>query len=581
MEEPNSTRRLAAILAADVAGYTRLMEQDSDGTVAAWQTARDRVIDPVIAEHSGRIVKHTGDGFLAEFSTVQDAVLCAITMQNNLAQGPLNFRMGVHLGDIIDDGQDIHGEGVNIAARIESIAEEGGINISGDVYNQVRNRIEASYEDRGGQEVRNVSAPVQVYAIRLETDRLEETTQSSATAAANKPTIAVLPFTNMSGDPEQEYFSDGITEDIITELSRNKIFSVTSRNTVFTFKGAAVEIPQVAADLGVRYVLEGSVRKAGNRVRITGQLIEAATDVHVWSERYDRELEDIFEVQDEITRKIIGAIAPGILSAESQRAHGKKNSGLDAWDCIMRAHWHIRRFAKSDMAAAKELLDKALALDPRNATAYTDIAFAHHFDAVFGWTDAPLESHAKLGNAALKAVELDDQNAYAHTILAIYDLFSGKHDDAVHRLNRAKELDPNLSFACGYLGTTYAFSGDWERARPHLEEAIKLSPRDPLLVVWHVCLGWAALLSTHHEEAATYALQAIQENPNFADNYSVLAAAYGHLGRTADASGAREKLLRHMPDLTLDDSRLVRPFRNENDRQHFLDGLQKAGVPES
>jgi len=578
MAQGNDNRRLVTILAADVAGYTKLVEQDTDGTVTAWKAARSDVIEPAIDSHAGRIVKLTGDGFLAEFPTVQDAVKSAVAMQKALTESPLDFRMGINLGDIIDDGQDIHGEGVNIAARIEALADKGGICITGLVHDSVRHRLDYEYEDMGEHEVKHVTAPVRVYAIRFAGDNALKTTV--VMSGANKPTIAILPFLNMSGDPEQEYFSDGITEDLITELSRNKIFSVTSRNTVFTYKGAAVEIPQVAKDLGVRYVLEGSVRKAGNRVRITGQLIEAATDIHLWAERYDRDLEDIFAVQDEITRKIVGAIASGILSAEAQRANRKKTITLDAWDDVMRAHWHIRRFAKADNEAARELLGRALTLDPKIATAYTDLAFAHHFEAVFGWSEVPEDSHAKVGVAARMAVELDDQDAYAHTILAIHELFSNRHDDAIRRLEQAKELDPNLSFACGYLGTTYAFSGDWDKAQPNLEEAIRLSPRDPLMVIWHIGLGWAALLCEEHEKSVDFSLRAIQDNPNFADNYSVLASAYGHLGRAVDAGEAKEELLRRMPALTLSDPRLSRPFRRDKDREHFLEGLRRAGLPE-
>lgn len=579
MEEQNIHRRLAAILAADVVDYTRLMEADTDGTVSAWKSARDNVIEPMIKDRSGLIIKFTGDGFLVEFPSVQNAVSCAIQLQEKLASSTLDFRIGINLGDIVDDGKDIHGEGVNIAARLEALAEPGGISISGNVYEQVRNRIEANFKDCGEQQVKNVSRPVQVYAICPET--VSDPTTERVVSFANKPAIAVLPFMNMSGDLEQEYFSDGITEDIITELSRNRTFSVTSRNTVFTYKGASVEIPQVGKDLGVRYVLEGSVRKVGNRVRITGQLIEAATDTHIWSERYDRELEDIFAVQDEITQNIIGAIAPGIISAEAQRAHSKKIANLDAWDYVMRAHWHIRRFNKEDMVVAKELLNEAIDLEPRNATAYTDIAFAHHFDAVFGWSEAPEESHKKLGEAAQKAVELDGKDAYAHTVLAIYELFSSRHDDAIQRLKRAKDIDPNLSFACGYLGTAYAFSGDWDNAQPNLDEAIRLSPRDPLSVIWRICLGWAALLCGRHEEAVAFSLQAIHENPNFADNYSVLTAAYGLIGDEEKAKTAKDELLKRMPGLIIGDPRLQRPFRKENDRQHFFDGLLKAGLQES
>ena len=327
-------RRLAAILAADVAGYTRLMEEDTDGTVAAWQDAREDVINPRVAEFSGDLVKLTGDGFLVEFSTVQDAVKCAISMQNDLAQSSLNFRVGINIGDIVDDGEDIHGEGVNIAARLEGLAEPGGIWISGDVYNQVRNRIEAEYEDMGQQDVKNVSVPVHAYSIRLKF--AAPTTPSASDASTpeilERPAVAVLPFDNMSGDEEQEYFADGITEDIITELAKWAWFPVIARNSTFAFKGQSSDVRLVAEELGARYVVEGSVRKGGNRVRITAQLIDAATGHHVWAERYDRELEDVFAVQDEITMNLAGAIMPELSADQQKQALRKPPEDLKAWD---------------------------------------------------------------------------------------------------------------------------------------------------------------------------------------------------------------------------------------------------------
>jgi len=291
-------RRLAAILAADVAGYTRLVELDTDGTVAAWKSARDNVIKPLVDKKSGHIIKFTGDGFLVEFPSVQDAVFCAITLQAQLTSSPLDFRMGINVGDIVDDGGDVHGEGVNIAARLEALAEPGGICVSGDVYNQVRNRIEADFRDMGEKEIKHVSQPVRVYAIGVSERGPSE---SPVPEIPDKPSIAVLPFDNMSGDPEQEYFSDGITEDIITELSRFQSLFVIARNSSFAFKGEAIDITDVAKKLGVQYVVEGSVRKASNRVRITAQLIEASTGNHLWAERYDRDLADIFDVQDEVS----------------------------------------------------------------------------------------------------------------------------------------------------------------------------------------------------------------------------------------------------------------------------------------
>ncbi len=383
----------------------------------------------------------------------------------------------------------------------------------------------------------------------------------------------------MSGDAEQEYFSEGIAEDIITNLSRNRAFFVISRSTSFTYTGPAVDVSKVGRELGVRYVLEGSVRRAGNRVRITAQLIDAPSGHHLWADRYDRELADVFAVQDEIALNITGAIAPGIISAEIQQAQRKDASQLDAWDRVMRAHWHIRRFTREDLAEARRLLDDAIALDPANSMALSDLAFARHFEAVFGWGDGPAESHAQLGEAARKAVAADESDAMAHTALAIFDLFSGRHEEARRRLHRALDLDPNSMFARGYLGVSYGFGGDYETALPHLEEAMRLSPRGPLLVIWRLCRGWSAFTAERYEEAVEFATHASEANAEFPDIYAVLAAANGQLGRATAARAALDELLRRMPDLTTSDERLNRPFARVAHRDQFLEGLRKAGMP--
>jgi len=323
---------------ADVAGYTRLVEEDTDGTVAAWTAARADVIDPAIGAHSGHIVKFTGDGFLAEFSSVQGAVNCAIDLQRDLAASPLGFRIGVSLGDVIDDGTDIHGEGVNIAARIEALAEPGGICVSGDVYNQVRNRIDATFTDMGEHTVKHVSSPVRVYRwVEVASDTIPgEANPDDVPALPDKPSIVVLPFTNMSGDPEQEYFSDGITEDIITELSRFRSLFVIARNSSFHYKGQSPRVQDVGHELGIHYVVEGSVRKAGNRVRITAQLVEAESGNHLWAERYDRDLENIFDVQDEVVQEIAASVPGQLNVAAMDRARRGPAESLSAYDCLLR-----------------------------------------------------------------------------------------------------------------------------------------------------------------------------------------------------------------------------------------------------
>src|SRR5438874_2422500 len=378
----------------------------------------------------------------------------------------------------------------------------------------------------------------------------------STSLRRKSPSIAVLPFQNMSGDAEQEYFVDGIVEDIITALSRNRAFFVISRSTTFTYKGPSVEIARVARELGVRYVLEGSVRRAGNRVRITAQLIDAATGRHLWADRYDRELADVFAVQDEIAQTIIGEMAPGIIAAEMQQARRKDPSQLDAWDRTMRAHWHIRRFTREDMAEARRLLEQAIEFDPANAMAWADVSVAYHFEACFGWDEDVAQTYGRCGEAARRAVAIDDGDANAQSALAMYDLFQGRHEEGRRRLRRAVDLDPNSAFARGYLGVSYAFTGDYEAALPILDEAVRLSPRDPLLVIWHLCKGWAALLSERYQEAVEFTTEAVEANPEFPDVHAVLAAAHGHLGNADAATESLAVFLQRTPALTAADERL-------------------------
>ena len=590
MSEDRVERRLAAILAADVAGYSRLMGADEEGTLAALKALRRELIDPKVKEHRGRIVKTTGDGALVEFASVIDAVRCAVEVQREMTERNagvdagrrIEFRIGINVGDIIIDEGDIFGDGVNVAARLEALAEPGGICVSRVVRDQVRDKLDFGFDDKGEQQVKNIARPVRVYRIRA-----GQPPQPSAAAAPDKiaptlpekPSIAVLPFQNLSGDAEQEYFADGIVEDIITGLSRNRAFFVISRSTSFTYKGPAVDVGKVARELGVRYVLEGSVRRAGNRVRITAQLIEGASGRHLWADRYDRELADVFAVQDEIARTIAGEMAPGIIAAEMQQARRKDPSQLDAWDRTMRAHWHIRRFTREDLAEARHLLVEAIELDPANATAFGDLSFAHHFEAVFGWSEDVAAGYARAGEAARRALAIDDSDAHAHSALAIYELFQGRHDEARRRLRRAIDLDPNSPFARGYLGVSYGFAGDYEAALPVLDEAIRLSPRDQLLVIWHLCRGWAALLSERYPEAIEFTTDAAEANPEFPDVYAVLASAHGHLGNAAPARAALDQLLSRMPSLTAADGRLNRPFGSAEQRERFLMGLRKAGLP--
>jgi|SoiMethySBSTD1v2_1073268.scaffolds.fasta_scaffold285980_1 adenylate cyclase len=584
MAENRVDRRLAAIFAGDVAGYSRLMGADEEGTLSRLNAHRREFLEPKIADHRGRIVKRTGDGILIEFASAVDAVRCAAEIQHGMIKrnAPLpqderiELRIGIHVGDIIIEEGDIYGDGVNIAARLEGIAQPNGICISDDTYRQVRGKLDVSFEDGGEQELKNISRPVRVYWLRA-----KEKSAIAATTLAlpGRPSIAVLAFQNMSGDPEQEYFADGISEDVITALSRMRWLFVVARNSSFTYKGKSADIRRVGRDLGVRYVLEGSVRKTGNRVRINAQLIDASDGHHVWVDRYDRALEDIFAVQDEMTNQITSAIAPGIVAAEVQRAQTKDADELSSWERLMRAHWHIQRFTPEDFRKAIHLLDELLHHDPNDATALSDLAFALHFSGSFAWADDPAAAFARSREVARRAIASDDKDAAAHTMAAWSELFSGRHDDAIRRLRRAIELDPNSSFAHGVLSAAYAFGGEAELAIQHAQTAIRLSPRDFLNVIWNVGAAWAHLSAERFEEAAECARRAIDWNPAFADAHGVLAAASAYLGRMADARASLDAFIRLIPG-NLANQLAARPFRRPVDRERYLMGLRKAGLPE-
>jgi adenylate cyclase len=594
------TRKIAAILAADVVGFSKLAGADEDRTLARLRSLRSDLIDPTIAVHHGRVVKRTGDGALVEFRSVVEAVRCAIEVQNGMVERNaglpsdrrIEFRIGIHLGDVVEESDgDLMGDGVNIAARLEGVATPGAICLSEDAYRQVKARLDIAVNDLGAMALKNIADPIRIYSLQVglqagtksatQTEPAAPAQQSAPLALPDKPSIAILAFQNMSGDREQEFFADGIAEDIITALSKAHWLFVIARNSSFTYKGKSVDMRQVGRELGVRYVLEGSVRKAGNRVRITAQLIDAGGGHHVWAERYDRALEDIFVVQDEITQSITGAIAPGIVAAEIQRTQGKKVTELGQWERVMRAHWHVQRFTREDCNEAILLIGDILRRDPENAMALADLAYNWHMGGLFGWTTEPLPlAMERMGAAARRAVAADDRDAAAHTSLAVFELFSDQHDDAIKRLNRAIELDPNSSFARGYLGTAYSFGGESDRSLSALREAIRLSPRDCLMVIWHTVSAWSHLHAERFAEAVACAKQAIDFNPSFPDSHGIMAAAAAHLGRMTEAQSGLNGFLRLLPELSLSDPRLVRPFRRSEDRERFLIGLRKAGLPE-
>jgi TolB-like protein/Tfp pilus assembly protein PilF len=572
-------RRLAAILAADVAGYTRLVELDTDGTVAAWTSARDNMIKPLIDKNSGHIIKFTGDGFLVEFPSVQNAVVCAITLQEELRSSSLNFRIGINVGDITDDGSDVHGEGVNIAARLEALAEPGGICISGDVYNQVRNRIDAVFTDMGEQEVKHVSQPVSVFAINPTERKTSDHLTPPAPALPDKPSIAVLPFDNMSGDPEQEYFSDGITEDIITALSRSPWLFIIARNTTFTFKGKKIDVKRMAKELGVRYVLEGSVRRAGDRVRVTAQLIDGTTGGHIWSERYDGHLADVFDLQDEITQNVVASIQTKVHLTAGQPVESSKRPNLTVWELTMRAWKLVYDFSSESYATAKTLLDEAITLDPNSTEAHLILAVIHYHDAIMGLVKDKETSLALSRQLALRAVRLDDQNEYAHWALGLSCLALARHEESITVLERAIELNPNCSVAYGSLGTALNLVGRVDEAIVNHEIAIRSNPRDPSIFFRFTGISLAHFLAGRYDDAIEWANKAVHRMPTWYLGHFLLAASYIQANNLLKAKTAVDQCREVLPDASVSQLRRL-PLKNAIEMNQFRECLLKAGLPE-
>jgi len=590
MAEERFERRLTAILAADVAGYSRLMAADEEGTLAALKTLRREIVDPKIKEHRGRIVNTTGDGLLSEFASVVDAVRCAVEVQREIAARNANvqaerrvdFRIGINLGDIMIDENDIFGDGVNVAARLEALAEPGGICVSRVVRDQVRDKLAIAFEDMGEQEVKNIARPVRAYRSLLAETADRPSIQSGATAPRplpDRPSIAVLPFHNVSGDPEQEYFVDGITEDIITALSKWRWFLVIARNSTFAYKGKSVDLKEVSRELGVRYVLEGSMRRAGKRVRISSQLINTATGTHLWAERYDRDLTDIFAVQDDITSRVAAAIEPALSRAESQRVIAKRPEHMGAWDYCQRGFWHVHKGTRADGITAFDLFKQALALDPNLADAHLGLARALIVQWDYGSVEdfAPLVRQAR--DSALQALALDSENPQTHYVLAQTSLWAGDALAAIAHASRATELNGNFALGHFYLGIALGLDGRHEEALEAIETGWRLSPRDPRASTW---LANKARILYHlgcYEEAIETTLSARHIRPH-AYGSLVLVASYAQLGRDKEAGNA----LADMGTLPGGSEKTTRWYLDRYSdpvaRAHMADGLRKAGLLE-
>lgn len=581
-------RRLAAILAADVVGYSRLMGQDEVTTLCRLKALRKELMQPNISEHGGRVVKFMGDGLLAEFSSIVQAVSCAVTIQRSMVDREIDLpednririRIGLNQGDVIIEGADIYGDGVNVAARLEGLAEPGGICLSGKVYEEVRDRLDLVFEDMGEKAVKNIDRPVRVWRwINDASQNTQEAgSQTSALMIPDKPSLAVLPFDNMSGDPEQAFFADGIAEDIITGLSRFRSLFVIARNSSFTYKNTAVDVRSVGQQLGVRYVLEGSVRRAANRVRVTAQLIEAEAGNHLWAEKFDRELEDIFAVQDEITQRIVGALQPEIGAAELERARRKSPESLDAWALYHQGIHHLYCYSKADNIEARRLFRQAIKQDDQFAAAHTMLAYAC-FMAVFdALTDYRVDELTESFDAAQKAVRLDDRDAMAHAILGRVLSMRHQHDQAVAECDTAIELNPNLAQAQFGRGLALVLAGRPGEAVANLENAARLSPRDPNYYAYLLVLAWADLLQGRYEGALEWARRAVAQPNSGVWGNATLAIALAHLDRLEEAREAIDALIEEKPNMALSFIEETLPFRREIDRHIFEDGLRSAGL---
>ena len=587
MVEDRVERRLAAILAGDIAGYSSLMGADDEGTLHALKVHRKELVDPKITEHRGRIVKTTGDGILVEFVSVVDAVRCAVDIQRGMGDRNANvpvdkriqFRIGINVGDIIIDGGDIFGDGVNVAARLEALADPGGIMVSSVVHDQVRDKLSFGFEDMGEQTVKNIARPIGVHRISLAESVPPATFKSTAAvqpSTANRPSIAVLPFANMSGDSEQEYFADGISEDIITGLSKLRWFLVIARNSSFIYKGKALDVKRAARELGVRYVLEGSVRKGGNRVRITAQLIDAATNNHIWADRYDGDLTDIFALQDEITKKVVAAIEPRLLEAEGIRSQSRSAGDLDAWDMVIQANSLFWRLTKSESEAAIALLKQAVERYPDYAPAHSMLAFALLFSRQVGWIvlEPQVQEPAAL---AARAAELDDSDPWAHLALGYAAYNRRRTDEAVNEFHRAFDLNPSFAAAHGYLGLALALDGRSDQAIDHIEQAIRMSPHDPQNAIFNVGLAVAHYLAGRYDEAIGCSRKALQQRSGLTNAHRIYVASLAQAGQIDEARAALAQLQKLQPEHSIAWIERNIPYTS-GPMAKFIEGMRKAGL---
>lgn len=577
-------RKLVAILSADVKGYSRLMGEDEDATVSTL-TAYREIMTTLIKKHQGRVVDSPGDNLLAEFTSVVNAVRCGVETQDELTirndvlpeNRKMEFRIGVHLGDVIVEGERIYGDGVNMAARIEGLAEGSGISISGTVYDSIENKLDLDYKFQGEHTVKNIKKPVRVYRVRKKF-AITVSGDDRQYKLPDRPSIAVLPFVNISGDPEQEYFSDGITEDLITDLSKASGLFVIARNSVFTFKGMAVRVKELGQKLGVRYVLEGSVRKVGNRVRITAQLVDASTEGHLWAEKYDRDLIDIFSLQDEVTQKIVAALKVKLTEDEQESIVYKDTNNLEAYDYNLRGLESINRYTKKSIAEARQMLEKAINIDPKYASAYSNLGKCHWADWANGWSQNPqLLEHAF--ELSQRAIALDDSLTSARVVLSDVYLWKKLHDRAIAVIERAVKLNPNCADAIEQQGEILIWAGRPQEGMELVRKAMRLNPIYPVWYLWN--LGHAYFLTDQHEEAIEIFKRALIVNPDFLPVHLILALIYAEKGCKEAAKFEVEEIPRISPESPSLKAMCQRlPYKDQAVSERIIEGLRKAGLPE-
>ncbi len=590
-------RKLVAILHADIAGYSRLMGADEEATIDRLTDYR-AMVTAATDQHGGRVVDTAGDSILAEFSSAVAVAKCALELQQQLKirneelppERRLEFRMGIEIADVITRDDAVFGDGVNVAARIQALAGPGEVYVSDAVRRAVSNRLPVAFEAKGEHAVKNIAEPVKVYRLvpqgetnlSSQPERVSEDARQGQVSEMDKPAIAVLPFKNMSGEPDQEYFADGISEDIITGLSKFHWFYVIARNSSFTYKGTAIDIKKIGQELGVAYVVEGSVRRSGEHVRINAQLIDARSGMHIWAERYDRAVGDIFSVQDQISEAVVTAVAPAFVSAEARRAGRKTPENFSAWDYTARGNWHLWHRGRDEIAEARRLFTKALEIDPTTTTAMSGLAFALCWTYIFGWdeqsdTDKTRESALTI---ARRAVDLDDTDAWGHAILG-WALFSSRQvDAAVVECERALELNPSLALAESVLSIASSWLGDNDGALRHADLARRLSPRDPGQSMWSFALACAEFGAENYTESVKWAKLATSAMREFPGAWRYLAASLGHLDRLEEARAAVAQLLRVMPHDNLQAVHARLPAVHPARMEQFVDGLRKAGLPE-